>query len=83
MARSHTLCVDGDDLARFDLAIIRCANDVERARLRREDECLAQTADHEGAPTARITGDKHRTAHRDDERVRAFHTAQGFREALG
>src|SRR5262245_13732035 len=60
--RLESTAVHRHDLAWFDVALDGGADDVERARLRREDERVAESTHGERTPAARIARGEQRVA---------------------
>ena len=82
MRRSHSLAIDDDDLAGFDIAQVRRADDVQRAGLGGEHEGVAELAHGERTPAARIANGHEGVPQRDDQAVRPFDAVEGFGHAV-
>jgi hypothetical protein len=73
--------VDGHDLAGLHFALEARADDVQRARLRRKDHGLAESAHHERTPAARVARREQRVADADEQGVGPLDAPQRVGEA--
>ena len=80
--RALARLVNGDDLAGLDVALVRGAHDVERARLGREDRCAIQASQNERTPAACVARGEQRVAERHHEAECALDATQCISEPL-
>src|SRR6266542_3158222 len=79
---SHAGGVYGYNLTPFDLALDGGPEQIERAALRREDDCVAEPSHDQRTPAARIASGEEGVPDDDYERISSFHSFESVREPL-